>query len=239
MKSFSFPLLLATIFALLFHTTGWGQKHCDLALRVVSPAQGADIPYGDTLKMYVSVKNLGPDTIDSSDAFYLYMDAIPWPTYFSNISIPVGDSGIFNTYIAVSGQVDTDFHFVLCSYLETADSSIFLDDNSANDSACMDVTFKAKNNTGISGSNHDELSVQLYPNPSNGAVSLRINLGSKQQLTAWVQNWLGQTVIREEIEAGKGSSVYSLNLTDVSPGVYFVKIVNPMGGFWIGKVVIK
>lgn len=239
MKQLSYHLLLTILLVFSFNLSGWGQKHCDLALRVVSPAQATDIPFGDTLGMYISVKNLGPDAIDSSNAFYLVMDSIPWPTYFTDLSIPVGDSEIFRPYFMVNGQEDTDLHYVMCSYLQTADSGVFVDNNPENDTACMDVTLKTKNSTGLSNGYYGKLSVQLYPNPANSRLCLQINTGEASSLSVSIQNIVGITLIKKEKKVHQGNNVFSFDVSYITPGIYFVKIENSEAKFWVKKLVIN
>ena len=45
----------------------FSQKHADLSLRLISPADSAVIPFGDTAHVLLSLKNHGPDDILPGD----------------------------------------------------------------------------------------------------------------------------------------------------------------------------
>lgn len=239
MKSILYWSFFVACLIALVRPAARAQKHCDLSLHIISPAQGAEIPFGDTVKMYISVKNLGPDNIDSSDSFLFNMEDSPFGTYFSNFSIPAGDSLVYMPFYTLSGQSDTDYHLVLCTYLEV-DSNTFIDNNPSNDSACMDVVLKAKDNTGISMLSAGEKSARLYPNPARDKISLLMTLNQNAALSVTVQNILGHTVEQERLKAHKGRNEFSLNVSRLASGIYFVKVGNIINGqSWIKKLVVE
>lgn len=223
MQSLLTKLLLTACFLIFILPTSRAQKHCDLALQIISPAQGAEIPYGDTLKMYISVKNLGPDDIDSSDAFFYIMNGLPFPMYFDNNSIPAGDSLVYMPFLTVSGENDTDYHLSLCSYL-LVDSNTFQDDNPTNDSACMNVVLKAKNHTGISTASQNKLSAQLYPNPATSFIDFSVDESGRYEVR--ITNILGRQCLSKEFE-GKHCR---LNLNSLAEGIYQYRLMNKRNG---------
>lgn len=237
-KSILYPSIFVAIFLLLIQPTAHAQKHCDLSLHIFSPAYGVEIPFGDTVNMSISVKNLGPDDIDSSDAFWFVMENNPFNLYFHNFSIPAGDSLVYIPFSTLSGQQDTDYHLVLCTYIEV-DSNTFVDDNPANDSACMDVVLKAKNPTSILPLFNQNLSVRLYPNPARDKVALLISLDQKEELFISVQNILGHTVQKEVLQAAKGKNEFPINIAGLASGIYFVKVVNANGQSLVKKLVVE
>lgn len=67
--------------------------------------------------------------------------------------------------------------------------------------------------------------VTLYPNPSNGMVSLIATLPNAQTLDVSIYNSLGQ-LMNSSKYSGVSSNVYNLDMNAYSNGVYFVTINN-------------
>ena len=237
MKSILYCSCFVAFLMLFLQPIAQAQKHCDLSLNIFSPAQGAEIPFGDTVKMYISVKNLGPDDIDSSDAFNFTVVNF-FSTYFTNFSIPVGDSIVYVPYKTLSGQEDSDYHLILCSYLKVV-SNTFVDTFPTNDSSCMDVILKAKNNTAILPPVNQTLSARLYPNPARDKVAFLITLNQKEELFISVQNILGYTLKEEILKAEKGENEFPLNISGLASGIYFVKVINDNGQSSVKKLIVK
>lgn len=238
MKSILYLSLFMACFIFLGYPSAQAQRHCDLSLHIISPEKRAEIPFGDTVEMYISVKNLGPDDIDSSDVFSFNMEGMPFGTRFTNENIPAGDSLVYNPYSTVSGQSDTDYHLVMCSYLNV-ESNTFVDNNPVNDSACLDVTLKAKENARLSLFPDKVFSARLYPNPAQNKLSLLMTLKQKDELYIVVQDPLGHTVQKEVLEARKGKNELPLNISHLAVGIYFIKVVDSNGHYWQEKLVIK
>lgn len=238
MKSILYPSLLIALLILLVQPMAQAQKHCDLALNIYAPAHGAEIPFGDTVKMHISVKNLGPDDIDSSDAFVFKIEGFPFGTNFSNNIIAVGDSIVYVPYYTLNGRQDTNYNLVLCASLEVT-SNTFVDEYPLNDSACMNVILKAKNPTAISPLYDQIFSFQIYPNPAKDKVVLQMKLNKKEELFISIQNILGHTTQEELIKADVGENELSLNIAHLSSGIYFMKIVNEIGKVWVQKLLIE
>lgn len=67
------------------------------------------------------------------------------------------------------------------------------------------------------------LNVILYPNPSNGNISLQIPSMQKGPISFTVLNALGQ-VIYSESQNENHYEIYHLDLTGISKGVYFIEV---------------
>lgn len=215
------------------------QKHCDLSLSIVSPLQGAEIPFGDTMKLYVSIKNLGPDDIDSaSETFIFSMEGAPFSSFFSNKNLPAGDSMVYMAYSFVSG-VDSDTHFAACFYVK-ADTSTFIDNNQGNDTACLDIILKAEENSGIGDVINNKRAIfELHPNPARKYFFILMQTQQANKYGLVIQNILGHTVHKELLEARKGKNEFTLDISKLSPGIYFVKAIDAQGTVWSKKLVIK
>lgn len=67
---------------------------------------------------------------------------------------------------------------------------------------------------------------QIFPNPSNGNVSVRFNNAVSSDVTIQVTNLVGQVVYTANEASIAGSNSFELNLTDLTEGQYIVKIAN-------------
>ena len=67
--------------------------------------------------------------------------------------------------------------------------------------------------------------VNIYPNPTNGKVSLKFseNLSSANLV---VENSLGVMVYRNKVESGF-SGLFNIDLNGFANGIYFIKIISP------------
>lgn len=75
--------------------------------------------------------------------------------------------------------------------------------------------------TEIEASDVDNFSV--YPNPSNGIVSVMVGLNKNSDIKVFVYNSLGQIIKSADMESGYGGKV-DFNLSDTNDGLYFIRI---------------
>jgi archaellum component FlaF (FlaF/FlaG flagellin family) len=82
----------------------------------------------------------------------------------------------------------------------------------------------------------DELLV--YPNPVDGALYVRFESKQTLPINIAVLNSLGETILNiPEVNLSSGEANYTIDLPDVSAGVYAVRVVRG-SEFWIRKVVV-
>ncbi|MCW3077545.1 MAG: hypothetical protein JWO32_2154 [Bacteroidetes bacterium] len=79
--------------------------------------------------------------------------------------------------------------------------------------------------TGVRSNSILDNGISLYPNPSNGMVSLIATLPGTQTLEMTIHNALGQVVATSKY-TGVTSNVFNIDLNGQSNGVYFVTINN-------------
>jgi hypothetical protein len=66
----------------------------------------------------------------------------------------------------------------------------------------------------------------VYPNPTNGKITLSFNSDRKTKLALNVVDLLGKTLISDEIETVEGLNTKNLDLSRFAEGMYFIFIVN-------------
>ncbi|MBL7928414.1 MAG: T9SS type A sorting domain-containing protein [Bacteroidia bacterium] len=69
--------------------------------------------------------------------------------------------------------------------------------------------------------NNREESVSLYPTPSQGILNLKFN-SDVSSITYSINNIIGKTVLEGNAEAANRK--YTLNLTELADGIYFIRI---------------
>lgn len=67
----------------------------------------------------------------------------------------------------------------------------------------------------------------IYPNPSNGLVTVQLGTTDFLDMRVSVTNTLGQVIIEENITAGK----FNLDLSSFENGIYFINVANDQGRF--------
>jgi hypothetical protein len=77
--------------------------------------------------------------------------------------------------------------------------------------------------TGLSELNN-AIPVNVYPNPSSGDFSIRVNLEAASPLTIEVLSIEGQLLHRTEQDHPSGVSEFRLDQTVLSAGVYFLRV---------------
>lgn len=78
--------------------------------------------------------------------------------------------------------------------------------------ACMSVGIKEET-AGVT--------VDVFPNPAQGQVNIQVESADVREFTVSVINTLGQTV-KEAKQAASGGSLVKLDLSEQTPGIYFV-----------------
>ena len=78
--------------------------------------------------------------------------------------------------------------------------------------------------TGIEEATTD--GIQIYPNPSNGLLFVALNGNFKSSCDVFVYNVQGQLIKSQNIINTTNGSIFELDMSKQSKGVYFVKIIN-------------
>jgi len=68
--------------------------------------------------------------------------------------------------------------------------------------------------------------IQIYPNPSNGLLFIQLNGNFKNNCDVYVYNIQGQLIQTKNVLNITNNSVFNLDMSKQSKGVYFIKIIN-------------
>jgi len=85
------------------------------------------------------------------------------------------------------------------------------------------------NLAGINTLNYDNVSVTLYPNPSNGQTNVVIGSTKAGKATISMMNALGQVVFTKQVNVETGSNNIQLDVKDLASGIYNVVVATENG----------
>jgi hypothetical protein len=80
---------------------------------------------------------------------------------------------------------------------------------------------------------------QLYPVPASGQVTLQVPANQDGSIDIQVLSMSGSVVHAKRIAASKGLNTIVLNVSDLSSGIYMVKIIQGKGSMFVRKMVIQ
>ena len=66
--------------------------------------------------------------------------------------------------------------------------------------------------------------LSIYPNPSNGSFTIKLNLRASEEVSIKAINSLGQEVLAQELSGLSGANEYSIDLTAQVNGIYFLNV---------------
>jgi plastocyanin len=90
----------------------------------------------------------------------------------------------------------------------------------------MTGTITVTGTTGIFNSKNSS-SLTIFPNPFTDLITLSVNQGNNNVTKIKIMDALGKEV--KNIEASSGQSSYSLDLSDLQPGMYFCNLYSSEG----------
>jgi hypothetical protein len=109
----------------------------------------------------------------------------------------------------------------------------FYDVNNPTDETCVTITYDCSSTTGINDSNELSEISDFYPNPANGLTNFTFN-GTKAQLK--IIDILGNEVKVLQLEQ---PGIKKIDLTDMSKGIYFGKLVINNKATTIKKLIVQ
>lgn len=78
--------------------------------------------------------------------------------------------------------------------------------------------------TGIQSSNNLTGEINVFPNPTNGLLSIKYNLLKNAHVSFTLSNITGEIVMQSSKSESAGSKTVILDLSNTSPGFYFLKV---------------
>lgn len=88
--------------------------------------------------------------------------------------------------------------------------------------------------------NHESalLSVNLFPNPSAENIHVNLNLKSEQKVSLELLDVTGKLIVSKDLGILNGASSQLLNVSGITKGIYFVKVISEKGTE-VRKIIIE
>ena len=99
------------------------------------------------------------------------------------------------------------------------------------------VNLSQSNPVGIASFKNKEISISIFPNPSNGETNLNINATTSSDATITLVNVLGQKVYSKQALLNAGTTAVQLDVAELAPSVYNV-VINTKNGTTVKKLTV-
>jgi hypothetical protein len=84
----------------------------------------------------------------------------------------------------------------------------------------------SQDGVGINEKTNANFGLNVFPNPSNGDISIALNNKNNQNVTIEVINTIGQVVYTQNAQSGASKSITNINMNNFGKGLYFVRASN-------------
>jgi archaellum component FlaG (FlaF/FlaG flagellin family) len=242
---------LAATMTLSIATQAQTVRDCNLGVTLTSPAASQSVPYGDTAWITFDITNNGPDSILAGDTMFY---ALNGDVLFEQIStgIPSGGTASFDPGYYFLSDTAADLNIELCLLLLNQSDITYNpgnipalvtynDNDSTNDESCVSFTLKGSGTTGIVDfKDIEKETLSLYPNPATAEVRFNINLDKTEAVQVSVKDIAGREVMRHDFGRvpANASAPFSLDISRLTPGLYFVEL-NTGSRKAIGKLTVR
>ncbi len=217
-------ILLLTLLTAITHTTAQDRIY-DLELTLISPDDQATLKRNEPFDLEFYFKNLGPDSIMSTDTLLLQYSGMTSPQAY-----PVGktlnphtDTLHFKTTITPSDTVANPVNFCVIGQIKT---TIDKDDDFTNNSQCSMLHFEEEPTTGIpdllSGAPHVS-TLEIYPNPATDIVHLNYKANAEENTTLAITDMSGRKLIHTNLGT-KNTGTITTDVSTLPPGLYLIEI---------------
>lgn len=217
-------LLLGIFFNPFLKTQAQTIKECDLALKINSPVNDSIYSASDTVPIFISVKNNGPDAITANDTIHYAFSFVS--SYFPPQNIQAGDSIIYGPIASFSvsglgnGEVDTN---EICAHL-TNHATSFSDMDTSNNASCATFYFRGAQ-TGITQNKPlKSFNFKIIPNPAHNKASIILKSKGFSPISIFIYDLAGHLLKQNKFNSPSQNQQINLNLSSISPGIYFIKI---------------
>lgn len=223
-----FPTLAAC--ALLSTASFAQQRHCDMKITLISPAEGQVLQPLAHFDIKVKIENPGPDALVAGDTVYYttpMMILFDFQPYILDQAVPAGQSAEFllenvaNVNENPSDEV-VNFCVRVMDKRDTLNNGDFEDSLELNNVDCNEVTI-ISDQTGIETIKNDPL-FSIYPNPASDKLHIRFPEMQFRPSKISVTDLNGR--VWKQIHTPNAEPEQSLDISDLSAGVYFLKCEN-------------
>jgi len=227
------PLLFIAFLMTGFVTANAQQRNCELAVTLLSPAEGATIPAYAQYNLTVRIVNNGPNDLIVGDTLWYNTPTIPLFSY--NILIlqqPIvsGNSADIVLETDVNNNTNTEDQTVTyyATVLPRPDTlGAVRDGNLANNTDANNVIIKpCETGTAVNNVNAKDLNINIYPNPAIDMIQVKSPSASVKQVM--IADISGRMIFSDNVASNK-KNTFELNIAPLHSGMYFLKMETDKG----------
>lgn len=189
--------------------------------------------------IYYAFINFGPTALVSTDSFFwknpilgkvrLTLPATGFP---ANDTLYFTDTLFQNTTPPANPYTWCD------SIWAKRGTSIIVDPVMSNNYTCKSVRFIQTSPVDVETLTAEEAGLSIYPNPAANTVSFTYDFDGDGKAGVLLTDLLGKAVLRKELQAASGKQTYSLDVSSLQSGVYFLELSSD-GARVVSRVVIQ
>lgn len=211
------------------------QRSCEMAVSLLSPAEGTVIGAFAQYNVTVRITNNGLDNLVTGDTVYYNTPMMPvfnYLPYILQADIPAGQTADVTLTTPTNtnqNSVDEVVSYCVRVISNPQGNGSFIDPNqdetSNNNTDCNQVTLKATP-TGIQDAVHQKEKLELYPNPANARLHLKFETDKTTEVTAVIRDIAGREIALQyfgKVKPG-ASATLSLEVGSLVPGIYLVEL---------------
>ncbi len=214
--------------AFVFANNVLAQKETDLEIIIESPTTNQSISYNASFDFSYRIVNHGDSAIEVSDTIYVRYAAlgVSLPDTFTGFSIAVGDTSDAKLAISLTHifNLTADSTFEACAYIDaTVNATLLIIDDTVqdNDTACVSFILEEKPNSIYTNTLAEQ--IKIYPNPTQGNLSVGIKGLNAQDLQIAILDITGRTIMTENAKVNINATL-ELNTQSLSNGIYFIEL---------------
>lgn len=244
--------LFLPLFFLAYLPVSQAQRFIDLEFKLATPANNDTLQRGVGYNYNLQYKNLGVDTIITTDSMYLQLwingAAIMFvhnmqPTYkkpFEIMYTPPGDSSTFQfpfTLDTTNSPGPYELCFTLTPF-NPADS--IADTVMTNNSVCVNVFYKGPD-TATSVNNIEKTTgvVTVFPQPARGNANFKIELAEPARLSFQLTDLAGKVVLHKDMGLhAAGAQTIRADVSGIPQGMYIFTVSGEQH-VWSGKLQVE
>jgi hypothetical protein len=231
---------------LLIAASSYGQNNLELFHLSIPDTFKIQNPTVPTIIRYGFI-NKGTTPILSSDTLFLRQKNLNNFTYKLTLpaaGIPVNDTVYFSDTLNLTAGPANGTSLLWCDtmWAKHQGGAIIVETTLADNKDCKTVIVKNTIPNSISdllstGRVNTMENLVVYPNPANSNISFKYDLNG-QEGTIFIHDVVGRLVYQEKLSKSNGQKEFSVNIRDLSPGMYMVEVTTTESRS-VGRVLVS
>lgn len=238
-RNFILPLLFTGFTAIGAHA----QRSCNMAVTLISPAEGAVIPAFAQFNVTVNIVNNGPADLIQGDTVWYHtplMFEFSRTPFVLTQGIAMGQARTvtLTTITNVEGS-SSDEQKSFCVEVESSPTNdgAYKDPDFTDNRDCNMITQKATPTAIGDVNKNGKIKLNLSPNPSTGLVKMSFTTDKQINARLSVKDLSGREVLAKDMgKVNQGNAELSVDVASLVPGLYILELQGD-GKRAIGKLV--